>query len=163
MADDVVLSQADIDALIKGSSGKNTPEKQSTSATVEKQPAPKIVAASRSQMEQLKTEKEFKPALSSPTPPQPQSKNTAKARSAPVARKPANQTPELAILQAAVKDLTRRLAKMEIALAEAQQGKNQNMNKMFHCDSCNSQGLVAFSTKCTKCGKQTWWGWWPQK
>lgn len=31
----------------------------------------------------------------------------------------------------------------------------------FTCDSCNTSGTVATRIKCTHCGKENWWGWWP--
>jgi hypothetical protein len=163
MADDVVLSQVDIDALLSNNSVPGTTDKKSNSSSAEKQPLPKVTAATKSQIEQLKKEK----AVSSTPPPSAPrlttSKNTAQTRSAPAANKAANHSGEIQILRATVTDLQKRLAKMEIAVAEAQQNRDPNINKMFHCDSCESHGLVAFSSKCTKCGKQTWWGWWPQK
>ncbi len=33
----------------------------------------------------------------------------------------------------------------------------------FTCDSCGHHGTVAMPIKCTHCGKQNWWGWWPRK
>ena len=33
---------------------------------------------------------------------------------------------------------------------------------MFQCKSCNSEGFVAIRVKCTDCGEERWWGWWPQ-
>ena len=34
--------------------------------------------------------------------------------------------------------------------------------KSFICDSCHSRGFVAIPMKCTQCGKEGWWGWWPK-
>ena len=31
----------------------------------------------------------------------------------------------------------------------------------FTCDSCNTSSMVATRIKCTHCGKENWWGWWP--
>jgi len=31
----------------------------------------------------------------------------------------------------------------------------------FTCESCGAQGSIAIPLKCTRCGKQGWWGWWP--
>jgi len=71
---------------------------------------------------------------------------------------------EVMLLRAAVNDLTNRLTRMEIALTEAQKtAANSSINKMFQCDSCGSKEFVSFNVKCTKCGKQSWWGWWPLK
>jgi hypothetical protein len=38
-----------------------------------------------------------------------------------------------------------------------------NLNKTFKCNSCGSLGVVAVKVKCTKCGLENWWGWWPKK
>lgn len=32
----------------------------------------------------------------------------------------------------------------------------------FKCD-CGASGFVAVHIKCTKCGRDTYWGWWPKK
>ena len=31
----------------------------------------------------------------------------------------------------------------------------------YVCASCHSTGKVAVSVKCTQCGQENWWGWWP--
>jgi len=36
------------------------------------------------------------------------------------------------------------------------------IQKMFKCQSCGSQGLVASQILCSKCGNESWWGWWPR-
>lgn len=36
------------------------------------------------------------------------------------------------------------------------------LRKKFKC-TCGSTEKVAVSVKCTKCGKETWYGWWPPK
>jgi|GEM_PF-560422 len=38
-----------------------------------------------------------------------------------------------------------------------------NISKTFKCRSCSGIGMVAIRVKCTKCGKESWWGWWPVK
>jgi DNA-directed RNA polymerase subunit RPC12/RpoP len=30
------------------------------------------------------------------------------------------------------------------------------------CNSCGSKGRIAVPIKCTNCGKETYWGWWPK-
>jgi hypothetical protein len=39
----------------------------------------------------------------------------------------------------------------------------QELRKHFHCENCQTTGNVAFLTKCTSCGKERWFGWWPKK
>ncbi|MFP3975014.1 MAG: hypothetical protein ACLFVK_02190 [Dehalococcoidia bacterium] len=36
-----------------------------------------------------------------------------------------------------------------------------NLGQNFRCSSCGSQGFVAELVKCTVCGEESWWGWWP--
>jgi len=31
------------------------------------------------------------------------------------------------------------------------------------CKGCGSKGWIATAIKCTKCGRVTYWGWWPKK
>lgn len=38
----------------------------------------------------------------------------------------------------------------------------RNLGERFSCE-CGAKGMVANHIKCTKCGKETWWGWWPEK
>ena len=34
------------------------------------------------------------------------------------------------------------------------------LEQRFRC-SCGASGFVALHIQCTKCGKETWWGWFP--
>jgi hypothetical protein len=36
-----------------------------------------------------------------------------------------------------------------------------DLRRNFTCDSCGSHGFAAVLVKCTDCGKEGWWGWWP--
>ena len=38
-----------------------------------------------------------------------------------------------------------------------------NIAGLFRCNSCDSEGLVAICVKCTECGREKWWGWWPKE
>jgi hypothetical protein len=33
----------------------------------------------------------------------------------------------------------------------------------FLCEHCQAQGTMAVMTKCTSCGREGWFGWWPRK
>lgn len=35
--------------------------------------------------------------------------------------------------------------------------------KTFTCGSCKTSGNVATRVRCTQCGQENWWGWWPEK
>ena len=33
----------------------------------------------------------------------------------------------------------------------------------FTCKTCDAKGWIAAAIKCTQCGRETYWGWWPEK
>jgi hypothetical protein len=33
----------------------------------------------------------------------------------------------------------------------------------FTCEECSDEGHVAIQYRCTKCGHERWYGWWPEK
>ncbi len=35
--------------------------------------------------------------------------------------------------------------------------------KTFTCNACHAQGEVAARIRCTHCGQENWWGWYPPK
>ena len=37
-----------------------------------------------------------------------------------------------------------------------------DLQRRFECDGCKSKGLVAVKIRCTKCDKETWWGYHPK-
>ena len=41
--------------------------------------------------------------------------------------------------------------------------KRHELRENFQCEHCDSKGTVAFFTKCTSCGQERWFGWWPRK
>jgi len=48
---------------------------------------------------------------------------------------------------------------VESLLATPAYGARRN----FRCNHCGSQRTVAAVLRCTQCGKDSLWGWWPQK
>ncbi len=38
-----------------------------------------------------------------------------------------------------------------------------NIRSDFTCKSCGSHGFIALPMKCTQCGEEGWWGWWPKE
>ena len=57
----------------------------------------------------------------------------------------------IAEIQARLRDLSRHL------------NHRNELREEFECEHCKSQGNVAFLTKCTSCGQERWFGWWPSK
>jgi len=57
------------------------------------------------------------------------------------------------------------------ALWEAFEGLSRRVNQIpilnlyedFTCSSCGSKHLIAVKFKCTNCGYEGWWGYWPKK
>jgi hypothetical protein len=41
--------------------------------------------------------------------------------------------------------------------------ERHELREDFECQHCKSKGTVAFLTKCTSCGQERWFGWWPRK
>jgi hypothetical protein len=37
------------------------------------------------------------------------------------------------------------------------------IRRQFKCEKCDDQGFVATMFRCTRCGHESWRGWWPQK
>ncbi len=48
-------------------------------------------------------------------------------------------------------------------LEKLQSTAGYDIGQAFRCNSCYSQGMVAIRVKCTECGRENWWGWWPEK
>jgi hypothetical protein len=38
-----------------------------------------------------------------------------------------------------------------------------NAGNLFKCSSCGASGQLAIPIKCTHCGEEGWWGWWPRE
>jgi hypothetical protein len=58
---------------------------------------------------------------------------------------------QIAEIQAQLGDLSERLH------------QRHELREDFECQHCKSKGTVAFLTKCTACGQERWFGWWPRK
>jgi hypothetical protein len=114
-----------------------------------------------------------------------------------------SSTVELDVLQKALTDLTKQVAKLtnaiqridileekteQLARALSQSPNNiqpsegvireiqaqlkevssnlknkHDLRDIFQCATCKSKSTVAFYTKCTSCGHEKWFGWWPNK
>jgi len=78
---------------------------------------------------------------------------------------------KLAFLQGEVKELLSRVEQLEVAQAESVSLEDVeafldgtpalNLRDRFQC-GCGASGLVALHIQCTKCGRETWWGWLPK-
>lgn len=69
----------------------------------------------------------------------------------------AHQSPEK--LQAVIKRVQQLSEDVRIISTKLQGTLGYDVYHNFTCDSCSSQGAVAISLKCTKCGRESWRGW----
>ena len=54
-------------------------------------------------------------------------------------------------------------SKVDGILANLKTTLGYRAQKTFTCNSCRAKGQVAAKVKCTECGQENWWGWWPGK
>lgn len=54
-------------------------------------------------------------------------------------------------------------SKVDGILANLKTTLGYRAQKTFTCNSCRTKGQVAAKVKCTVCGQENWWGWWPGK
>ena len=52
-------------------------------------------------------------------------------------------------------------SELETAKSGLEHTPDYRMGLDFTCDSCGSHGTVATLHRCTSCGRQGWFGWWP--
>ncbi len=53
-------------------------------------------------------------------------------------------------------------SRVERISADLQRTLGYAIQKVFKCQSCGSEGFVANQVLCSKCGNESWWGWWPR-
>ena len=66
-----------------------------------------------------------------------------------------NQSAELQVLQ-----LKEALKKITTNLKGT---PGYGVRQSFNCEKCSDEGHVAVMYRCTKCGHERWYGWWPDK
>ena len=188
MADGKVLSQADIDAMmstsvseevLSGAAGE-PPEQPATPAD-ETKTAPKTKAAPAGTAKSAPAHSSSHEIPHTISPNGVASlqailidlaKRVAKVEAAMVksqqlektiaeAKAMANQPPQ--DFQTVVNQLQELSAQVDGILEKLQSTAGYDIGKTFRCNSCDSQGMVAIRVKCTECGRENWWGWWPKK
>lgn len=78
---------------------------------------------------------------------------------------------KLASIESYLNELKGRLELLEAAVAESTSLEDievrldgtptLGLKNRFECE-CGASGLVALHIQCTKCGRETWWGWFPK-
>jgi predicted nucleic acid-binding Zn-ribbon protein len=64
-------------------------------------------------------------------------------------------------LKSTIQQLQSVSSQVEVITEGLRSTAGYNISKTFHCSSCGSAGVIAMKIKCTKCGQENWWGWWP--
>jgi len=91
-----------------------------------------------------------------------QSKVTPSAKTASVQPKPGAVESKVRQLESRVEVLEALSANLEDIEAHLDGTPALGLKHRFKCD-CGTSGFVALHIKCTKCGRETYWGWWPEK
>jgi chromosome segregation ATPase len=174
MDDEKVMSQADIDAMVAVAPEKEAvPEEAApTAATVEAAPTAKAKAAPATS-----TSREVRQAPAAPA--EDESVQSMVADLAQRVAKMEAAMGKLEELQKTVTDANAILRKQpqdfQAVVNELQEVGDQvqeiseklrntpvyDMRELFQCNVCDSHGLCAIRVKCTECGRENWWGWWP--
>jgi len=66
-----------------------------------------------------------------------------------------------------LRSVTERLDEMEkqvsIMARKSSDTMGYAMRGKFHCKSCGEHGYVVSTIRCSRCGDESWWGWWPEE
>ncbi len=185
---DQLLSQSDVDALV-ASLSKSEPEttksaKPMSASTGSRNINPPAIKASSTTKLQNSPAKPLSIVRPEPKSDMPMEMvNTLNAKIAEMAKQ-LNQVgaalKRLEVLERKVTEIETSLAKNREILATVQkvQRLDEEIKKIsinlkgtpaygvhhkFTCEKCNDQGNVATLFRCTKCGHERWYGWWPKK
>lgn len=109
------------------------------------------------------------------TQPVPKGGAEAKSGSQPSATSPVEVAPieqKVTSLESQIRDLDTRVEVLEATGADMEdlEAIESRLNgtpaldlkHKFACD-CGASGFVALRIRCTKCGRETWWGWYPDR
>ena len=66
-------------------------------------------------------------------------------------------------LEAVARDLQKVNGQVGGVLRGLQGTPGYGIRNHFTCESCGSHGLMAIPMRCSKCGSEGWWGWWPKE
>ncbi len=66
-------------------------------------------------------------------------------------------------LETVVRNLQKVNGQVGGVLSGLERTPGYNIRDDFTCQSCGSHGFVALPMRCTGCGEEGWWGWWPKE
>lgn len=61
------------------------------------------------------------------------------------------------------REVARLNAHLESMRLKLEATPGYNARNKFTCSSCGTSGQAAIPLKCTHCGEEGWWGWWPRE
>jgi hypothetical protein len=61
------------------------------------------------------------------------------------------------------RELARMDAQIESMRVKLGATPGYNARNLFTCSSCGTSGQLSIPVKCTHCGEEGWWGWWPRE
>jgi seryl-tRNA synthetase len=64
-------------------------------------------------------------------------------------------------LSSGTEDLKRASRRIEEVVAGLKETPGYGIRSFFTCESCGSSSFIAIPVRCTECGNEGWWGWWP--
>ena len=190
---DQLLSQSDVDALVLSLGRNESVKpalvavKPAVAATSNKPPT--LVAGSKAALGPTKATPVNSISGTSPRPASPKSEIPAEALNS-LNAKITELTKQLSQMGAALKQLD-LLEKKVVGLEAKLESKRENQSaelqvlqlkealkkittnlkgtpgygvrQSFNCEKCSDEGHVAVMYRCTKCGHERWYGWWPDK
>lgn len=66
----------------------------------------------------------------------------------------------MAVMKRDLQKLSHRVDGMQAGLENT---PDYNVRSGFTCESCGSSSMIAVPMRCTSCGHEGWWGWWPKE
>jgi len=192
MANDKVLSQEQIDAMLLAASGGGvkpaaTPSPPQAAAPAAPQGVQPMQHVQPAAPQGVAPMQHVQPVPPQGMPPRPQAQPVADGTQVLI-NKMAERLESLGAAMERIAQLERALNETNTAVRQLQQefqamagqiqlvssrmeGVLTNLNstigyraqKTFVCNKCQMKGQVAAQIKCTYCNQENWWGWWPQK
>ena len=157
MESDKILSQDEINALVEG-------DQPRTLASLTEQPAQYPEPVDPTEPAPEPPQAEAIPHVVQVTP-EPQNFTPAPEPTSQIEASISETTNSVQKVQTTVQELSDRLqsiaGKIERIEENLQATPGYGAKNSFTCVSCSTEGMVAMPARCTQCGHQTWWGWYP--
>lgn len=181
-----VLPQSDIDAIFKQATGMDiaTPPAAKPAALNNTAPSSPVVTNTKLSPEPAPTAPPPAPAPALSPPPSDDALKKIQATVAELSQRITNmetsirslslgeqKVPDVKTsiqqlslrLKAIMKDLQKTRSQVGAITRGLEATPDYGICSDFICESCHSQGFVATPTRCTKCGREGWRGWWPKQ